>query len=500
MKLNEIISALPAPSNGCELEVEITGLACDSRLVRPGNVFVAVSGCDADGHAFVPQALAAGAAALVLERPLEPSPVPYLLVPNARRALALMAAAYHGHAGRQLRVVGVTGTDGKTTTSTLISAILEAAGYPTGLVTTIAAKIGGQTLETGLHTTTPDPLQFHSLLARMRDLGMTHAVVETSSHALDQERTAGAEYDVAVVTNVTSEHLDYHKTYEAYLHAKGKLFDWLDRSYRKPGVPKVAILNADDRSYDYLREFPVDLRLTYGMESPADVYPLDCRLTPSGTLLTVATPAGRLDLKTSLLGRFNAYNILAVAAVGVSQGLPLEAIARGVAAVKGIVGRLDRIDVGQDFAAIVDFAHTPNSLGRLLELARELTSGRVIVVFGCGGLRDREKRPVMGEVAGRLADLVVITSEDPRTEDPADIMTAIAAGCDAAGGREGETYWRIADRAEAIRFAVGMAGRGDLVLATGKGHEKSLCVGNAELPWSEHEVVRQAIVERLFRS
>ncbi len=497
MRLRELIAGLPVSKSIGNLDVDIAGIAVDSRQVRRGEAFVAVVGRDADGHNYALPAVAKGAAALVVEREVASAGVPQVVVPNTRRALALMAAAWHGRPGRRLRVVGVTGTDGKTTTATLAAAVLEAAGYGTGLLTTVAARIGARELDTGLHTTTPDPLDVQHYLAQMVEEGLVYAVIESTSHGLDQERTAGAEYDVAVITNVTHEHLDYHGTYEAYRAAKGKLFRALAESYRKPGVPKVAILNVDDESFAYLRQFPGDVNLTYGIEGAADVRPLALDLSTDGIKMRVATPAGEVALASPLLGRYNAYNLLAAVAVGVSQGVPAEAIARGVAAVGGITGRLERIELGQDFTAVVDFAHTPNSLQRMLELARELTRGRVIVTFGCAGLRDREKRHLMGEIAARLADLVVITSEDPRTEDPEAIMAAIAGGCRAAGGREGETYWCIADRGEAIRFAVNLAAAGDLVIATGKGHEKSLCIGTVEYPWSDHEAMRQAIRERL---
>ncbi|MDA8218059.1 MAG: Mur ligase family protein, partial [Dehalococcoidales bacterium] len=259
------------------------------------------------------------------------------------------------------------------------------------------------------------------------------------------------------------------------------------------------VRNDDDTSFAYLRQFPADRVLIYGMDSPADVYPLALESGVAGIKMRVATPDGEMAIESPLLGRYNAYNILAAVAVSVSQGIPAGAIAEGIRRVTGIVGRLERIDLGQDFAAFVDFAHTPNSLKRVLELAHELTAGRVIVTFGCAGLRDREKRPAMGEIAASLADLVVITSEDPRTEDPEAIMAEVAAGSIRAGGREDETYWRIADRAEAIQFAVALARPGDLVITTGKGHEQSMCLGTVEYPWSEHEALRRAIAERLAR-
>ncbi|MHB9089858.1 MAG: UDP-N-acetylmuramoyl-L-alanyl-D-glutamate--2,6-diaminopimelate ligase, partial [Chloroflexota bacterium] len=408
MKLSALIADVLGARVSGDPNVEVRGIAVDSRQVKPGDAFVALVGRDVDGHRFVPQAVDQGSAAVVVERAMPVTGATQVIVPNARRALALMAAAWHGNPGRRVRVVGVTGTDGKTTTSTLVAAILEASGYPTGLLTTVAARIGSEEMDTGLHTTTPDPLDFHSYLAAMVERGMTYAVIETTSHGLDQDRTLGAEYDVAVVTNITREHLDYHGTYEAYRDAKAKLFRALATTNRKPGVPKVAVLNVDDSSYAYLRQYPGDVNLTYGIENAADVHPLDLRVSTRGIEMRVATPGGEVSLHSPLLGRYNAYNILAAVATAYSQGVPAAAVAEGVAAVGGIVGRMDRIDLGQDFEAVVDFAHTPNALRRMLELARELTAGRVIVVFGCAGLRDRGKRPAMGEVAARLADLVVI--------------------------------------------------------------------------------------------
>lgn len=500
MKLSHLLAEVAVKSRSDARDPEIRSIRSDSRQVQPGDLFVAVVGRDFDGHNFVPQAVANGAVAVVLEREIPGLAVPAVVVDNSRRSLALMAAAFNGNPGRRLRVIGVTGTDGKTTTSTLAGAVLEAAGYSTGLLTTVAARIGSQTLDTGLHTTTPDPLDFHRYLALMVEAGLTYAIVETTSHGLDQDRTLGAEYDVAAVTNVTHEHLDYHGTYQAYLEAKAKLFRGLCHSYRKPGVPKVAILNADDESYSYLRQFAADRIITYGIDNQADVRPSEISQSNSKTILRASTPAGEVRAQSPLLGRYNVYNMLAAIAIGVSQDVPPEAIGQGISAVNGIVGRLDRIDEGQDFIAVVDFAHTPNSLRRLLELARQMTERRVIVTFGCAGLRDREKRPVMGEVAARLADAVVITSEDPRTEDPEAIMEAVAEGCRRAGGKEGQTFWRIADRAEAIRFAVGLAQPGDIVITTGKGHEQSMCIGTVETPWSEHAALRQALRERLARS
>lgn len=508
MQLPQLLTALAQRDVRGNLEVEVTGLACDSRQVKPGDLFVAIKGLNADGHDFILQALERGAVAVVREKglselrdlkfpsaPSDPS-FPFIHVPNSRQALAHLAATFHGYPARQLKVIGVTGTDGKTTTVNLTRAILEAAGHKTGMISSVNALIGNEYYDTGLHVTTPDALDVQRYLAQMVAAGTEYAVLESTSHGLAQHRVTACEYDVAVVTNITHEHLDYHGTYEEYRAAKARLFRDLSISFHKPNTPKVSVLNADDSSFDYLRVIPADRHLTYGLTNPADVTARDIVPSSEATRFTAYTPKGGFEVHSSLVGPFNVYNILAAVAVGISQEIPFEAIQEGIASVTGVVGRMERMDLGQDFTAIVDFAHTPNSLERALETARGLTQGEVIVVFGCAGLRDAAKRPMMGEIAGRLADRVVITAEDPRTESLDDIMAQIALGCEKAGGREGQHYWRIGDRAEAIDFAIQMAQPGDLVIVTGKGHERSMCFGTTEYPWSDHEAVRAALERR----
>jgi UDP-N-acetylmuramoyl-L-alanyl-D-glutamate--2,6-diaminopimelate ligase len=505
MKLTKLLMALPKKevrghavlSLSKGVDVEIEGLAHDSRRVSPGDLFVAIRGLSVDGHDFIPQALERGAVAVVMQdasRILHPAPC--ILVPDSREALAHLSAAFHGYPARQLRVIGVTGTDGKTTTVELIHSILAAAGYKVGMISTVKALIGDEHYETGLHVTTPDAPQVQEYLAQMVDAGTEYAVLEATSHGLAQHRVTACDFDVAVVTNITHEHLDYHKTYEDYREAKARLFRDLASSFRKLGTPKTSILNADDSSFEYLCPIPADRHVTYGLERPADVTAWDIVHMSTVTTFTAVTPDGEFQVRTELPGPFNVYNILAAIAVGVSQAIPFEAMEKGIQAVRGVPGRMERIVLGQDFTAIVDFAHTPNALRRALETARGMTAGRVIVVFGCAGLRDVAKRPMMGEIAGKLADGVVITAEDPRTEDLDIIMAQIAVGCERAGRREGEDYWRIGDRGEAIEFAMKMARAGDLVIVTGKGHEQSMCFGTTEIPWDDREAVRRALEAR----
>jgi UDP-N-acetylmuramoyl-L-alanyl-D-glutamate--2,6-diaminopimelate ligase len=499
MQLSQLLTSLAQKDVWGNLEVGITGLASDSRQVKPGDLFVAIRGLSVDGHDFIAQALERGAVAVVGEKfPSDPSG-PFVQVPDSRQALAHLAAAFNGYPARQLKVIGVTGTDGKTTTVNLIQAILETAGHKTGMISSVNALIGDEYYDTGLHVTTPDALDVQRYLARMVAAGTEYAILESTSHGLAQHRVTACEYDVAVVTNITHEHLDYHGTYEEYRAAKARLFRDLSTSFRKPDTSKVSVLNADDSSFGYLRAIPADRHLTYGLTNSADVTARDILYLPQATQFIARTPKGDFEVHSSLVGPFNVDNILAAITVGISQEIPFRAIQEGIASVTGVVGRMERIDLGQDFAAIVDFAHTPNSLKRALETARGLTQGEVIVVFGCAGLRDAAKRPTMGEIAGRLADRVVITAEDPRTESLDDIMARIALGCEKAGKHEGEDYWRISDRGEAIDFAINMAQPGDLVIATGKGHEKSMCFGTTEHPWSDHEAVRAALERRLWR-
>jgi UDP-N-acetylmuramoyl-L-alanyl-D-glutamate--2,6-diaminopimelate ligase len=507
MRLQELVSALRSEVHSTLPEVMVEGLAYDSRKVKPGDLFVAYRGVELDGHRYIPKAIQAGATALVVEDErylTSPSgeswPVPAVLVPDGREALALLAAAFHGFPGRKLRVIGVTGTDGKTTTVNLIWSVLRAAGDGAGLVSSVNAVIGDEEFDTGLHTTTPDALEVQAYLARMVEDGAEYAVLETTSHGLAQHRVTACDFDVAVVTNITREHLDFHRTFEEYREAKARLFRSLADSFRKPGVPKVAVLNVDDAaSFEYLGDIPADERLTYGVNLPADVRAVEVEVSAAGTRFTAVTPQGDFAVGSQLPGQFNVYNALAAIAVALSQAIAVVHIQHGIRSVQQVTGRMERVDVGQRFQVLIDFAHTPNSLRSALVAARGMAVGRITVVFGCAGLRDREKRPVMGEIAGQLADRVVITAEDPRTEDLGQIMEQIAAGCEKAGRAEGSDYWRIGDRGQAIQFAVDMAGEGDLVLVTGKGHEKSMCFGTTEYPWSDHEAVRKALESVLQR-
>ncbi len=504
-RLRDLIAGLTPIATVGNLDIVVSGISVYADTARPGDVFMTVRGIYRDGHEFIPTALARGAAAVVGEsapdelaaRGWLPAGVPYIQVTDGRGAQAQVAAALYDFPSRRLAVVGITGTDGKTTTSNLAYGVLKAAGLRVGAITTVSARIGDEELDTGFHTTTPDAPDVQRYLAMMVEAGMEVVVLETTSHALAQKRVDAVDYDVSVVTNITHEHLDFHGSLEAYQQAKAELFRKLSGTAHKPNLPKTAILNGDDDSYRYLSPIAAERRFVYGLGShnqpPRDVSASDVRSTPRGLTFTAHTPAGDIAIASPLLGLYNVHNILAAICVGLAFDVPLDAIGAGIASVKGILGRMDAIDAGQDFLAVVDFAHTPNALEQALRAGREMADGRVIVVFGSAGLRDREKRRMMGAVAGRLADIVIVTAEDPRTESLDAIIAESVAAAVAQGKVEGENLFRVPDRGEAIYEATQMARAGDIVLACGKGHEQSMCFGTTEYPWSDHEAMRAAL-------
>lgn len=519
MQLAELLAALPAVlAVTGEPAGAITHITADSRQVTPGALFVAYRGVGADSHRFIPDALARGAAAVVGEQPMTGLPVPAIQVRDGRAALAWLSAAWYRHPSRSMALVGITGTDGKTTTANLLFSILRAAGRRTGLISTVSAVIGDRTYDTGLHTTTPDAPDIQRYLAQMRDAGVEIAVLETTSHGLAQHRVTGCAFDVAVVTNITHEHLDFHGSYEAYRDAKAMLFRSLTAQKpgfsKKPGfseLPKTAVLNRDDSSFEYLSAIPAERVITYGIGQAGSaeggeglhLTAANVSHAPSGTEFDICftvspyppIPLSPCHLVTPLVGDFNISNILAAAGAALALDIEPEAIRAGVAALAGVPGRMERIDRGQPFLAVVDFAHTPNALARALDTVRGLAGpdGRVIVIFGSAGLRDRAKRRLMGEVAAARADYTLITAEDPRTENLAAIMAETAGALLAAGRVEGHDFVRIPDRQRAILHAVRRARPGDVVICCGKGHEQSMCFGAVEHPWRDQDALRWAL-------
>ena len=413
-------------------------------------------------------------------------------VRNAGQVLGLLAAAYQDFPSRKLAVIGVTGTDGKTTTCHLLHSILERApGVHAGYISTISADFGGEAASTGLHVTTPGAPQIQAYLAKMVAAGKTHCILEMTSHGLAQARLNGVDIDLAVLTNVMHEHLDYHGSWESYRDAKAIMFRMLARSWRKPNLRKVSIINADDPSADYFAGISADCIRRYGLAEAADYRAEDIRHHPSSTVFSVQ---GR-QIKLPLIGDFNIANALAAIAAARALAVEWPAINEGIKAVKLVPGRMERIDEGQNFIAMVDFAHTPNALERALEAGRRLIKPgkRLIAVFGSAGLRDVEKRRLMAETSARLADLTILTAEDPRTESLEDILEMMAAGCAAQGGIEGESFIRVRDRGEALYAACQMAQAGDLVMACGKGHEQSMCFGSTEYAWDDRRALRAAL-------
>jgi UDP-N-acetylmuramoyl-L-alanyl-D-glutamate--2,6-diaminopimelate ligase len=522
MKLSHLLAALPhykilpvsaraVPATVLSSQIaqlDITKIVNDSRQVEPGALFVAYQGVALDAHHFIPEAITRGAAAIVCEdekripawpastRPTKP---PIIIVPNGRAALAYLAAAIHNFPSRQIITVGITGTDGKTTTTNFLYHILRAGHKNVGMINTVNAVIGDKVLETGLHTTTPDAPDIQRYLAEMVKAGMDIALLETTSHALAQYRVTACNFDIAIVTNITHEHLDTHGgSLDAYRAAKASLFESLATAAAK-GLPKTAILNCDDWSFGYLQEklAATDTSwLGYSLigHPEASLIAKNISYQPDQTTFTIQGPTYAFEATTTLLGDYNISNCLAAATAAIERlGITPAAAQQGIANLSGVPGRMERIDEGQPFLALVDFAHTPNSLRRSLTTVRALTSGRVIAVFGCAGRRDVEKRAMMGEIAAELADITIITAEDPRTESSQNIITEIARAMVARGAIEGETFERIPDRGRAIYRAVQLAKPGELVIALGKGHEQSMCFGEVEYPWDDRQAMRAAL-------
>jgi len=482
---------------GDPTDTRITGIALDSRLVQPGDLFVAIKGGSADGHDFIPDAIQHGAAAVVGDKAIKRLSVPYMQVENSRQALTWLAAAFYGNPGRKLTVIGITGTDGKTTTCNLLYQIISAAGFKAGLISTVNAVIGDEILDTGFHVTTPDAHDVQRYLARMVAADLTHVVLETTSHGLAQYRVDACEFDIGAITNITHEHLDQHGSFENYCAAKGRLFHSLERTLSKPqGNPRLSVLNRDDSSYEYLSRIALGPQVCYGFDGEADIQADSVKYSPQGIHFDAVGQDFCVPVNSPLVGEYNVSNCLAALTAAVrGLGIIPEIAARGIAALTGIPGRMERIGLGQSFSAIVDFAHTPNALRVAIETVRKMTDKQIILIFGSAGLRDKEKRRMMAQVAAELAEVTILTAEDPRTESLDGILGEMAAGAIAKGGREGKTFWRIPDRGEAIRFGIQLAQSGDIVMACGKGHEQSMCFGTTEFPWDDRTAMRAALSE-----
>jgi len=481
--------------------VEVNGVTHDSREVVQGNLFVALTGGSFDGHAYIHEAISKGAVAVIGERRVSISEVPYLITGNSRLVLAHLAATYYGFPSRKLTVIGVTGTDGKTTTVNLIHNILVSCGIKAGMISTVNAVIGNEIIDTGFHVTTPEAPKVQRLLRKMVDHALTHVVIEATSHGLEQHRISACDFDLGVVTNITHEHFDYHGDYDHYLNAKASLLTGLvDTKDKKEGNYRIAVINQDDQSYEYLKRIMNDEKyqkikiIEYGLDERSDIQAQKIENTTNGLKFDLNLANSQYKIQTSLIGEYNAHNILAAVAVAtIGLGLDIQCVIEGIASLSGVTGRMERIDLGQEFSAIVDFAHTPNALEVALETSRNRTAKRVIAVFGSAGLRDRQKRRMMAATSIDFADISIMTAEDPRTESLDDILSEMGDEAQKHGGVENETFYCIPDRGEAIRKAVELADKDDLVIICGKGHEQSMCFGEIEYLWDDRTALKSAL-------
>ncbi|TPE69179.1 UDP-N-acetylmuramoyl-L-alanyl-D-glutamate--2,6-diaminopimelate ligase [Halalkalibacterium halodurans] len=462
---------------------DIHSIHMDSREVVEGGLFFCIKGYTVDGHDYAQQAVSNGAVAVVSERPLELS-VPVVVVRDSRRAMAQVATKFYGEPTNDLQLIGVTGTNGKTTITHLIEKIMQDQGKMTGLIGTMYTKIGHELRET--KNTTPESLVLQRTFADMKKSGVTTAMMEVSSHALQSGRVRGCDFDVAVFSNLTPDHLDYHGTMERYKFAKGLLFAQLGNTYRG----KVAVLNADDPASADFAEMTIAQVVTYGIENEADFQAENVRITSTGTTFELAAFEERMEISIRLIGKFSVYNVLAAAAAAYVSGVPLQEIKKSLEEVKGVAGRFETVKHDQPFTVIVDYAHTPDSLENVLKTVSELAKGDVRVVVGCGGDRDKTKRPVMAEIATTFADQAIFTSDNPRSEEPMDILH------DMEQGAKGDSYLMIEDRKEAIFKAIELAKEDDIIVIAGKGHETYQQFRDRTIDFDDRIVAQQAIKER----
>lgn len=489
LKLGELIGYTDVIAYGGNLDSEIGDVTGDSRQAKPQTIFVAVTGFKTDGHKYIADALHRGASAVIIENDAFCSDeYTWIQVSDSRKALADLSSILYGEPSRKMNIVGVTGTNGKTTITNLITAILEDAGYLVGLLGTIHNRIGQEILP--VEHTTPEASELQKLFKRFWAQGADYTVMEVSSHALELNRVRNTEFDVAVFTNLTQEHLDFHGDMENYLAAKGKLFSTLGQNADKKRR-KFAIFNADDPySYKLMEMTRVPI-ITYGIKKDADVQAEKICVSHAGVKFILKYADRQLPVKLKLTGLFNVYNSLAAIAVGLVEGIPAEKIIASLGKITGIPGRFENVNSGSDYAVIVDYSHTPDSLENCLKTARELARGRIITVFGCGGDRDRTKRPLMGEVAGRLSDLCIVTSDNPRSELPGKIIEEVLPGL--AKGAGTKPFLQIEDRQKAIFRAIKEAHAEDVVIIAGKGHENYQLIGSEVIPFDDKEVAREAL-------
>ena len=485
-QLQLLIDLLPEVTVIGKTDKIVTDVTADSRTVQKGSLFIALKGVHVDGHKFLTKAAEAGAVAALVEDvpPVVPEGLTLLQSKDVRGAMELIAPYFFDYPGKTMRMIGVTGTNGKTTSTNIIRQVLKSAGYKCGMIGTINVMIGEESVVS--HNTTPDVVDLQKFLYRMKEAGCQYVVMEVSSHALALKRVAGIEYDTAALTNITEDHLDFHKTMEAYRDAKSLLFEHLSDGEKEN---KTAVFNADEPTSKVIEARTKAPYLTYGMGKENDIYPLAYDVEAKGMHLCLHTPAGEMDLQLNITGKFNVYNVMCAVGVLLAEKIDKAEIEKALNGFGGVPGRFQLVEAGQPYTVIVDYAHTPDGLENVLNTARLITKGRLWVVFGCGGDRDNKKRPIMGEIALRLADDVVVTSDNPRSEDPEKIIDQIEIALKPVP--EGKSVTRIADRKAAIEYALAHAGKEDVIMVAGKGHENYQILKDKTIHFDDKEVVEE---------
>ncbi|WP_339227604.1 UDP-N-acetylmuramoyl-L-alanyl-D-glutamate--2,6-diaminopimelate ligase [Oceanobacillus sp. FSL K6-2867] len=485
MNLNELLHVLPFYKTSMPIDkIEVNAIEMDSRKVKSGNVFVCISGYTVDGHDFIDDAVKQGAVAIIAEKQVE-APVPVIMVDDTNRALSVLAGKFFDYPTSKLPLIGVTGTNGKTTVTYLLDEIFKQQTKKTGVIGTIQLKIGEEIYP--ISNTTPDSLSLQRTFHKMLDEGVDQAIMEVSSHALDMGRVHGCDYDIAIFTNLSQDHLDYHSDLQDYLRAKSLLFAQLGNSYDEMNR-KFAILNADDEASNLLKRSTAQHVMTYGCHHEATVMAKDIHLDAAGTSFTLTSPLGDIEISSRLIGMFNVYNMLAASTAAIAANVSLTMIKTALEQIEGVNGRFEPVAEGQNYAVIVDYAHTPDSLENVLQTAREFAKNKVYVVVGCGGDRDRTKRPLMASIAVQYADHAIFTSDNPRTEDPQLILNDMTDVLD-----ESSSYEVIVDRKAAISQAIKQAASDDIILIAGKGHETYQIIGHTKYDFDDREVARNAI-------
>ncbi|MGE4283689.1 MAG: UDP-N-acetylmuramoyl-L-alanyl-D-glutamate--2,6-diaminopimelate ligase [Clostridia bacterium] len=477
MKLKELLKGVEIELIPEYENIEISGIAYDSRKVENDNLFICIKGFKADGHDFISQAIKNGAAAIIVEKEISSLSAPQIKVNNSREVLALVAAAFYNHPSSKFKLVGITGTNGKTTTTYLIKTILEQQGSKVGLIGTNQNMIGNEVLPA--ERTTPESLELQKLFADMAEEKVDYVVMEVSSHSLELYRTEGCNFEVGVFTNITQDHLDFHITMENYLKAKTKLFQRC----------KIGIINADDRESNYILEHGTCKMMTYSIEEDANIKANNIKVSSKGVEFDIVAPQGEQSIELGIPGKFSVYNALGSIGACLALEVDLQLIQQGLRLAKGVPGRAQVVDLGKDFTVLIDYAHTPDGLENILGAVAEFTQGRVITLFGCGGDRDRTKRPIMGKIAGAISDFCVVTSDNPRTEDPMHIIYQVEEGLKYTGC----PYIIIENRRQAIEYVLKNAKKDDVIVLAGKGHETYQEINGIKYPFDENEVVKEIL-------